>query len=45
MLLLGFIANEPLQAGGPDLSRDAFMSGPLWELSVAFCCGNASLFR
>jgi hypothetical protein len=34
-----------VQAGGPDLSRAAFISGALRELSVALCRGNASLCR
>jgi hypothetical protein len=34
-----------VQAGGPGLSRAAFISGVLRELSVALCRGNASLCR
>jgi hypothetical protein len=34
-----------VQAGGPGLSRAAFISGALRELSVALCWGNASLCR
>jgi hypothetical protein len=30
-------------ASGPGLSRAAFISGALWELSVALCRGNVSL--
>jgi hypothetical protein len=41
--LLGDLADQAVQAGGPGLSRAAFISGALWELSVALCRGNASL--
>jgi hypothetical protein len=34
-----------VQAGGPGLSRAAFISGALRELSVTLCQGNASLCR
>jgi hypothetical protein len=34
-----------VQAGGPGLSRAAFILGALSELSVALCRGNASLCR
>jgi hypothetical protein len=37
------LADQAVQAGGPGLSRAAFISGALWELSVAPCRGNASL--
>jgi hypothetical protein len=36
---------QAVQAGGPGLSRAAFISGALRELSVALCRGNASLCR
>jgi hypothetical protein len=32
-----------VQAGGPGLSRAAFISGALRELSIALCRGSASL--
>jgi hypothetical protein len=43
--LLGNLADQVVQAGGPGLSRAAFISGALRELSVALCRGNASLCR
>jgi hypothetical protein len=43
--LLGDLADQAVQAGGPGLSRAAFISGALRELSVALCRGNASLCR
>jgi hypothetical protein len=43
--LLGDLADQAVQAGGPGLSRAAFTSGVLRELSVALCRGNASLCR
>jgi hypothetical protein len=39
------LADHAVQAGGPGLSRVAFISGALWELGVAPCRGNASLGR
>jgi hypothetical protein len=45
LTLLGDLADQAVQAGGPGLSRAAFISGALWELSVALCRGNASLCR
>jgi hypothetical protein len=39
------IQASAVQAGGPGLSRTAFISGALRELSVALCRGNASLCR
>jgi hypothetical protein len=36
---------KAVQAGGPGLSRPAFISGALRELSDALCRGNASLCR
>jgi hypothetical protein len=39
----GDLADQAVQAGGPGLSRAAFISGALRELSVALCWGNASL--
>jgi hypothetical protein len=42
--LLGAPA-QAVQAGGPGLSRATFISGALWELSVALCRDNASLCR
>jgi hypothetical protein len=41
--LFGDLANQAVQTGGPGLSRAAFISGALRELSVALCRGNASL--
>jgi hypothetical protein len=45
LTLLGELADQAMQAGGPGLSQAAFISGALWELSVALCRGNASLCR
>jgi hypothetical protein len=45
LTLLGDLADQAVQAGGPGLSRAAFTSGALRELSVALCRGNASLCR
>jgi hypothetical protein len=45
LTLLGDLADQAVQAGGLGLSRAAFISGALWELSVALCRGNASLCR
>jgi hypothetical protein len=45
LTLLGGLAGQAVLAGGPDLSRAAFISGALWELCVALCLGNASLCR
>jgi hypothetical protein len=43
--LLEDLVDQAVQAGGPGLSRAAFISGALRELSVALCRGNASLCR
>jgi hypothetical protein len=43
LTLLGDLADQAVQAGGPDPSQAAFISGALCELSVALCRGNASL--
>jgi hypothetical protein len=43
LTLLGDLADQAVQAGGPGLSQATFMSGALRELSVALCQGNASL--
>jgi hypothetical protein len=43
--LLSSLADHAVQAGGPGLSRDAFISGALRELGVALYCSNASLGR
>jgi hypothetical protein len=43
LTLLGDLADQVVQAGGPGLSRAAFISGALRERSVALCRGNASL--
>jgi hypothetical protein len=43
LLLLCSLADHAVQAGGPNLSRDAFILGVLRELEVALCRGNASL--
>jgi hypothetical protein len=43
LTLLGDLADQAVQAGGPGLSWAAFISGALRELSVALCRGNASL--
>jgi hypothetical protein len=45
LTLLGDLAAQAVQAGGPGLSRAAFISGALRELSVPLCRGNASLCR
>jgi hypothetical protein len=45
LTLLGDLADQAVQAGGPGLSRAVFISGALRELSVALCRGNASLCR
>jgi hypothetical protein len=45
LTLLGDLADQAVQAGGPGLSQAAFISGALRKLSVAFCRGNASLCR
>jgi hypothetical protein len=45
LTLLGDLADQAVQAGGPGLSRAAFISGALRERSVALCRGNASLCR
>jgi hypothetical protein len=45
LTLLGDLADQAVQAGGPGLSRAACISGALLELSVALCWGNASLCR
>jgi hypothetical protein len=45
LTLLGVLANQAVQAGGPGLSLATFVSGALRELSVALCRGNASLCR
>jgi hypothetical protein len=45
LTLLGDLADQAVLAGGPGLSRAAFISGALRELSVALCLGNASLCR
>jgi hypothetical protein len=37
------LADQAVQAGGPGLSRDAFITGALRELSAALCRGQASL--
>jgi hypothetical protein len=43
--LLRSLADNAVHAEGPGLSRDAFITGALWELGVALCRGNASLGR
>jgi hypothetical protein len=43
LTLFGDLADQAVQAGGPGLSRAAFISGALRELSLALCRGNASL--
>jgi hypothetical protein len=43
LTLLGDLADQAVQAGGPGLSRAAFILGALRELSVALCRGNTSL--
>jgi hypothetical protein len=45
LTLLGDLADQAVQAGGPGLSQVAFISGALRELIVALCRGNASLCR
>jgi hypothetical protein len=45
LTLLVDLADQGVQAGGPGLSRAAFISGALRELSVALCRGYASLCR
>jgi hypothetical protein len=45
LTLLTDLADQAVQAGGPGLSRAAFISGALRELSVALCRGSASLCR
>jgi hypothetical protein len=45
VLLLGSLADVAEQAGRPGLSRPAFISGALWELSLALCSGHACLCR
>jgi hypothetical protein len=45
LTLPGDLADQAVQAGGPGLSRVAFISGAPRELSVALCRGNASLCR
>jgi hypothetical protein len=39
------LGDQAVQAGGPGLSRAAFISGALRELSGALCRSNASLCR
>jgi hypothetical protein len=43
--LLRSLADHAVQAGGPGLSRAAFISGAPRELGVALCRVNASLGR
>jgi hypothetical protein len=43
--LLDSLADQAVLAGGPGLSRDAFISGALRELSVAMCRDDASFGR
>jgi hypothetical protein len=45
LTLLGDLAAQAVQAGGPGLSRAAFIAEALRELGVALCRGNASLYR
>jgi hypothetical protein len=45
LTLLGDLADRAVQAGGPGLSRAAFISGALRDLSVALCRSNASMCR
>jgi hypothetical protein len=45
LMLIGDVADQAVQADGRGLSRAAFVSGALRELSVALCQGNASLCR
>jgi hypothetical protein len=42
LTLLGDLAYQAAQAGGPGHARVVFISGTLRELSVALCRGNAS---
>jgi hypothetical protein len=42
-MLLGDLADQAVQAGGPGLPRAAFISLALRKLSVALCRGSASL--
>jgi hypothetical protein len=44
LTLLGDLADQAVQAGGPGLSRAAFISGLLRKLSAALRRGNTSLF-
>jgi hypothetical protein len=41
LTLLGDLADQAVQAGGPGLSQAAFISGALRELSVALCRSGA----
>jgi hypothetical protein len=43
LTLLGDLTDQAVQAGGPGVSRAAFISGALLELSVPLCQGNTSL--
>jgi hypothetical protein len=45
LTLLRPLVDQAVQAGCPGLSRDAIMSGALWELGVALCRGDAPLRR
>jgi hypothetical protein len=45
LTLLGDLADQAVQVGGPGLSRAASVLGALRELSVALCRDNASLCR
>jgi hypothetical protein len=45
LTLLCSLADHAVQAGGPGLSRNAFISGALWELGIAMRQGSASLGR
>jgi hypothetical protein len=45
LTLHGDLTDRRVQAGRPGLSRAAFISGALRELSVALCRGTASLCR
>jgi hypothetical protein len=45
LTLLGDLADQAVRAGGHGLSRAAFISGALQELSVDLCRGNANLCR
>jgi hypothetical protein len=44
LTLLGDLADQAVHAGGSGLSRAAFLSGALRELSVALCRGNTARF-